>query len=174
MEFVDTGAVFSDCGKFRYELWRTWKPELPFLTMLMLNPSTADAERLDPTVTRVMNFALREGCGGFIVYNIFALRSTDPKALYSMEDPVGPANNQYIQDALAADEHMFIAGWGNHGNLNGRSEEVREMMRGYDVKCLGLTGKGEPKHPLYLRADTPLVSYVSAAVDLPGISIHSR
>ena len=55
---------------------------------IMLNPSTADALKLDPTVTRCYNYAGAWGYGHLLVANLFALRSTDPDRLYHHHDPV--------------------------------------------------------------------------------------
>lgn len=47
----------------------------------MLNPSTADAEIDDPTITRCIGFAKSWGFGGLMVGNLWAYRATDPKEL---------------------------------------------------------------------------------------------
>src|ERR1051326_5628436 len=92
-------ALFSPCGLFRYRLWRHWTPGMPPLVFVMLNPSTADAEKNDPTVERCERRAKAGGFGGGEVVNLFALRSTDPKALYSAADPIGPENDKVIATA---------------------------------------------------------------------------
>ena len=43
-------ALFSSCRRFRFELTRDWDSSRPRLMYVMLNPSTADAERDDPTI----------------------------------------------------------------------------------------------------------------------------
>ena len=90
------GALFSPDRVYRYRLWRRWKPEEPALVYVMLNPSTADEIDSDATVTRCIERARRMGYGGIEVVNLFALRSTDPTALYRHEAPVGPENDQHI------------------------------------------------------------------------------
>lgn len=85
--FTETGATFSECRRYRYRLWRYWDRSKPPLCFLMLNPSTADDLSNDPTVERCQRRALAMGFGGLEVVNIFAFRSTDPAALYSL--PVG-------------------------------------------------------------------------------------
>ena len=75
--FEQSGASFSPCGTYRYTLWRRWS-FVPPATFVLLNPSTADATRNDPTVERCERRARELGCGGIRVANLFALRSTDP------------------------------------------------------------------------------------------------
>jgi GTP-binding protein len=41
------GAVLSDCGGYRYVLWRDWAAG-PRALFILLNPSTADATQDDP------------------------------------------------------------------------------------------------------------------------------
>ena len=96
---VKRGAVLSPCGTWRYELPREWGNGNR-LVVVMLNPSTADAEKDDPTIRRVIGFAKSHGFGNLLVLNIFALRSTDPDGLRVAQDPVGPDNDAHIHEAL--------------------------------------------------------------------------
>jgi hypothetical protein len=143
-----TGATFSGCGTYRYLLWRRWASG-PLMNALMLNPSTADFVRNDPTVERCERRAREYGFGGLIVTNLFALRSTDPAALIPAADPVGGWNDDAIRIA-AARSGMVLCGWGNDGRLRGRSARVRELLAGRELHALKLTAKGEPWHPLYV------------------------
>lgn len=122
-----------------------------------LNPSTADETADDPTVRRCMAFAKRWGYGGIYMLNLFALRSTDPRALRAAPDPVGPGNDSHLvmyADKLA---HLVIAAWGVHGPFQDRGLYVRELLRATlspsALLCLGTTKGGHPRHPLYLSAD---------------------
>lgn len=47
-------------GDYRYTLTRVWDAALPTITFVLLNPSTADAEQLDPTLRRCVSFVTRE------------------------------------------------------------------------------------------------------------------
>ncbi len=119
----------------------------------MLNPSTADETENDPTVRRCIGFAQEWKCGSLEVVNIFAYRSTDPKKLEKVPDPVGPDNdNSILKAAHRAD--IVVAAWGTWGRVQDRGEAVRRLLESCDVHHLGLTKAGYPKHPLYLRADT--------------------
>ena len=50
MKYIAKEAHFSDCGKYRYYLMRQWS-DLPMAMVVGLNPSTADAEDDDPTIS---------------------------------------------------------------------------------------------------------------------------
>lgn len=138
----------------RYRLTRIWDRSGPVVDFVMLNPSTADASRLDPTNRRCMGFARDWGFGGAVVTNIFALRSTDPRGLVEALDPVGPDNDAQVVDA-ARNADRLIAAWGTHGALHGRGAEVRAGLEseGVDLHVLRLTRAGHPAHPLYLPRD---------------------
>jgi hypothetical protein len=153
--YVDRGAKFDRTRRYRYRLWRTWATDKPRLLFVMLNPSTADAEKLDPTVRRCVGFAERWGYGSLEVANLFAFRSTDPSELYRAEDPIGPENDRHIKDAVRASRSV-IAAWGQHGRLRGRDEEVVELVTDLaDLHCLRRTKHGLPWHPLYLPGSLP-------------------
>ncbi len=123
----------------------------------MLNPSTADAESNDPTISRCVDFASKWGMSELLVVNLFALRATDPSELRTAKDPVGPENDQVIEDVLKTVD-VIVAAWGNHGTLNNRADGVRELISksGRPVHQLGANRTGEPRHPLYVPSDAVL------------------
>ena len=144
-------AVYSDCERYRYSLTRIWDENGRRVNFVMLNPSTATEVQNDPTVERCERRARTLGFGSFAVTNIFAWRDTDPRAMRSADDPIGPANNTAILER-ATWAHQVIAAWGTHGAHLGRGADVATMLEG--LKCplfhLGLSKAGHPKHPLYL------------------------
>lgn len=161
-----TGAEFSPCRTWRYRLWRTWDDGRFPLVMLMLNPSTADEDRNDPTVERCERRARAGGFGGLIVLNIFAFRATDPRVMKAAADPIGPDNDAYLRRAFkglvgARPDGLvgpvICAGWGSHGSHLGRDRQVKALARqsGIQLHCLGQTKGGQPRHPLYIGYDTP-------------------
>jgi hypothetical protein len=153
---LKTGANFSTDKKYRYTLWRVWNEDKPLLGFCMLNPSTANEEVNDPTVARCQRRAELWSYGGVIVTNIFALRSTDPSALKTVIDPVGPMNDVRMIGALQQCE-TIICGWGKHGSLNGRGNEVLESLIAFfgnnRVRALRINKDGSPAHPLYIGYD---------------------
>jgi hypothetical protein len=156
-----TSAAFIE-GDYRYMLSRRWGNGAT-MKFIMLNPSTADASEDDPTIRRCIGFARREGLDGIHVVNLFALRSTDPDGLLHHPDPRGTRNAEFIVQALSMPGPNVCA-WGgwfdNHKNRPKRINMVEMARRsGVGLHCLGFTKAGAPRHPLYLKRDTPLAPY---------------
>jgi hypothetical protein len=128
----------------------------------MLNPSTADEHRDDPTIRRCAGFTMAWGYSGFHVLNLFALRATDPRELVKHPEPVGLLNNLALGRSAAAGR-LAIAAWGAASSLPGRMlaerEAVIRQLRPDGLICLGLTKDGHPRHPLYVRGDAELVRW---------------
>jgi hypothetical protein len=160
MTYTHRGAVFSPCERYRYSLTRMWGEVMPWrtVTFVGLNPSTADAEVDDPTIRRCVGFAMRWGFTRLFMANLHAFRSTDPKGLLRVGDPVGPGNFNAVQRMLLQSE-LVVCAWGaNH--LHADAEKLASWVRSRaEAHHLGLTKGGSPKHPLYLRADSQLVSF---------------
>lgn len=152
----DKGAVISADGKYRYALWRIWDHHLPCVLFIMLNPSTADANKDDPTIRKCITYAKKWGYGGLYVGNLYALRSRDPKALQYHDTPIGVDNDAYLQWMKDRSESV-IAAWGNNILGDRRAEEVRFNFS--PMYCLELTRAGRPKHPLYLGRNCKLIKY---------------
>jgi hypothetical protein len=146
-----SGALFSPCRRWRYLLWRRWDELKPAANFLMLNPSTADEVKLDPTCARARDYAERWGYGALIVTNIFAFRNTDPDRMKAAKDPVGPGNDEAIVRA-ARSAAIVVCAWGNHGAHMERSAAVKGMLKAQRIKLhtLRVNAGGEPAHPLYL------------------------
>ncbi len=148
----ETGAVFSRCRRWRYLLWRRWDEARPLANFLMLNPSTADEVKLDPSCTRARNYAERWGYGGLVVTNLFGWRATDPAEMKAAKEPVGRGNDEAILRA-ARECAIVVCAWGNHGAHRSRAAQVLSLLNSHDVKLRYLRvneGSGHPAHPLYL------------------------
>ena len=148
---TESGATFSPCRRWRYLLWRRWDAAKPAANFLMLNPSTADELKLDPTCARARDYAERWGYGALVVTNIFAFRNTDPNRMKAVADPVGPGNDAAIVRA-AREAGIVVCAWGNHGGFLGRSARVTALLRKnrIELHALRVNAGGEPAHPLYL------------------------
>lgn len=152
---VTADAYFSPCETYRYSLNRVWDPTAPKALWIMVNPSTATAEEDDPTVRRTQSFSRNWGYGSSTVVNLFALRSTDPKALYRHPEPIGPDNDAIIF-SQAAEADLIVVAWGAHGYHLDRASYVAEMLCDFQLWCLGMTIAGAPRHPLYIYGGTTL------------------
>ena len=157
-------------GPYRYWLTRTWDPDGPVLCLIMLNPSKADAAADDPTITRCRRRAMRQEYrgkrfGSIVVVNLYAWRATDPDGLLTWApggmlrvvrpDAVGPDNDRHITErARAAD--LVVAAWGAHRFAEARAADVRRLLAGVPLMCLGTVASGAPRHPLFVPYDTPL------------------
>ena len=146
---TQSGADFSECGRYRYKLWRLWDDTRPDVMFIMLNPSTADATADDPTIRRCIGFARAWGYGGVRVGNLFAWRTPYPQALRSALDPIGRENDGALCE-LAEGAALVVAAWGVHGMWLARARTVRQRFT-RPLHALGITKSGEPAHPLRLR-----------------------
>jgi hypothetical protein len=181
------GATISPDGRYRYLLWREWRGsathdnwswlgaddgagqplgEPKACLFVMLNPSTADGEKDDPTIRRCISFAKREHYDRLEVVNLFAHRATDPREILRMNDadePYGVRNQQTIERA-AQQAGIIICAWGSHGSHLGQSETVLGWLTNWDapLMALGFTANGQPKHPLYVRGDAKLMPMLAA------------
>jgi hypothetical protein len=152
----ESWASFSPCGTYRYELVRRWGSG-PLLRIVMLNPSTATHFRTDPTVTRCCLRARRWGYPGVLIDNLFALCATDPAQLRTNPEPIGRANDHLLRHP-SEPVALTVVAWGAHGTYRNRAADVLPLLAG-PLHCLGTTRGGQPRHPLYLAADEPLVRY---------------
>jgi len=160
---INQGAELSECGRYRYKLWRTLNIGQGSVLFVMLNPSTADADKDDPTIRRCLGFVQRWGYRKLYVGNLFALRSTDPRALFAHDDPIGVGNDEALMQ-LASGATRVVCAWGSHGWYRGVGAMTRHRLRHATLFHLGLCRNGEPKHPLYLRADTTPTPWTLEAI----------
>jgi hypothetical protein len=159
MKYLQMHAVFSRGRRYRYTLRRRLTKGNKILLVIGLNPSTADGTKDDPTVRRCAGFAERLGYDILLVVNLFALRSTDPRELREAILPVGRLNDAWIL-RVARKAHKIVLAWGAGADwAPERSDQLLLLLAHHDLYCFGTTKSGAPKHPLYLRSDTPLQRY---------------
>ena len=148
--FSKSGAVFSDCKKYRYALWRIWDRNKHLVMIIGLNPSTANETSNDPTINRCISFARSWGYGGVFVTNLFGFRATSPNELKSYHEPVGKENDVWIRE-ISKEAALKVAAWGNHGKFLNRSEKILTLLD--HLYCIQINKSGEPAHPLYLKGE---------------------
>lgn len=149
---------------YRYKLWRSICPDVRTILFVMLNPSTADATHNDPTIRRCISFAQRERYGRLVVVNLFAYRATNPQRLAWADEPIGPKNDATIRDEAEYAQRVVCAWGAIPKRYHARRDAVLKILRELSpldrtLYCLGKTKNGEPRHPLMLRGDEPMVVY---------------
>jgi hypothetical protein len=155
----ERGAVISDCEEYRQRLWMEWDRTKPTMAVLMLNPSRATHLVDDPTWTRCLGRAVAGKFGRLEIANLFPLRATDPSALLTHPDPLGPERTAdgAVMDAVER-ASMIICAWGAHPMAPARAAHLMHIFGivGWRNRLyhLGLNKDGSPKHPLYIAAST--------------------
>jgi hypothetical protein len=154
-EITGNVAEFSTCLAYRYSLLRWIKhcDQPRTVVFCGLNPSTADENKPDPTVTRCTNFAKDWGFDAYWMLNLFAYRETSRALMKKHPSPVGPRNDEVIL-RIAERADLFVCAWGTDGVHLGREQQVLQLLRDVDIHCLRLTKHGHPEHPLYMPAST--------------------
>lgn len=181
-KYLSSGALISGDGKYRWRLWREWRGthdpknwvwfggkdgagrkigHPKSVVFVMLNPSTADGEKDDPTIRRCVAFAKSWNYERIEVVNLFAFRATRPSELLALNhksDPVGWENQQHVESAVC-DDALIICAWGEHGSHIGQDETMLGWLAHKETYALGLTAAGHPRHPLYLKSDAKPIPF---------------
>lgn len=154
---IPKGAIFSDDGKYRYALWRVWSTYKKLLMFIGLNPSTANQLENDPTITRLITRANNDGFGGILAGNLYSLVSSNPKVLLQKDiDTIGVETDNYLQQMISMAKTVLCA-WGSFKPVIYRASTVLSIIP--EPYCLGVNSDGQPKHPLYVGYDEPLIKY---------------
>jgi hypothetical protein len=145
-------AVISKDKRFRYQLSRIWDDQKPLMMFIMLNPSTANAQKDDPTIRRCIGFAESWGYGGILIGNLYAYRATDPNDLKLAGYPTGSRNTiSLLQMADRVD--LIVCAWGNsEGSIFQRLPYPIFIRHRYKLHYLTKTSDDSPGHPLYLKS----------------------
>ena len=157
-------AVISACQQYRYRLERQIQAEGQVFAFFGINPSTADADLDDATVKKWRGFSKRNGVRRFIVGNVFAYRSTDPRGLALVDDPFGPDWNRHLVEIIQ-EADVLVPCWGTLGkmprDLKGAPAQLLAHLiaSGKPVLHFGRTRCGQPMHPLMLGYSTPLLPW---------------
>lgn len=127
-----------------------------------LNPSTANREKSDTTVSKVEQAALNSGYDGFVMANLYPLRSTNPDDLPHTPNPKAITKNiaEIMKYAHEDPNPIFWAAWGVGISIRHYLLESLVCLHSEITKnngtwqCYGdLTKFGHPKHPSRLSYD---------------------
>ncbi|WP_032901384.1 DUF1643 domain-containing protein [Mesorhizobium ciceri] len=167
---LKSSAVFSECGLFRHRLDREVQATGLVFLYSGINGSTAGVSDEDQTSMKWRGFTLRNNGRKYIAVNPFGKTATDVRELAKVADPVGPDNARHVAEAIS-EADILVPCWGSRDKIPPRLRHHLDAMRdlffasGKPVKVFGFTKSGDPKHPLMLGYDTPLVDWFTAETD---------
>lgn len=163
------GAYFhGEREEYRTWLSRHWPLngivngwDCPFVILIGMNPSEADANANDPTVTRETGFVQSWGYRALAKFNLADYRATHPKDLSAPGViPVSNINLLTLRNfAMSRHCDKIVVCWGKVPKvLRPHAAQTVAALRadGHELWCFGRNKDGSPRHPLYLRADTKL------------------
>ena len=147
------GAIFDGSGKYRYALWRIWNVSRLNIGWILLNPLNADESKLNTVLKRCKRYTSLWGYGGFYVFNLFGLRSTNIRELLQAKDPVGGANDSIIL-LKSINLDKIILAWGNAAlRFKDRLREFDDLMKYEELYALKRTERGQPSYPSNIKRD---------------------
>ena len=126
------------------------------LFVLGLNPSTADDQKPDRTITKIITFAKNAHFDGFVMLNLYAQRTPYPNQLHvALNQDLHLANLEKIRECLGSfKQPSILAAWG--GDLRLRPylfeclQDIWKTAASVDpnwLKIGELTQNGHPRHP---------------------------
>jgi hypothetical protein len=110
----------------------------------------------DPTVQKCWHWARDWKFNSFLMLNVYAYRTSDPKHLWETDNPVGSYNDTYLK-AYARASQCVIAAWGRRGTQRERQRcgEAQELLASEtDLYCLVPDDDPWPRHPRPLSNGT--------------------
>ena len=159
-------CLFSECRSYRWILKRELLSGKKTVVFIGLNPSKANSSINDRTLVRIINFCSRWNYKNIYIINLFGLISKSPIQLSKSNDPIGKNNDLITLKSLEfwrEDSNCDLwLGWGDKGELKGRDRKVLKLIKNFSnlkskennyskrVLSLGLSKKGNPRHPLYM------------------------
>lgn len=143
------GAEFSEDGKYRYRLWRIWDDSKPKILCIGLNPSTANADKDDATISILKRMLPILGYGGFYMMNCWPFITSKPELLQIDEFSDKLNNDMLMCQASNCADVIFAYGSFKVIKQKGRDKELMEMFP--NAKCFAKSKDGSPIHPLAMQ-----------------------
>ncbi len=133
-----------------------------------VNPSTARPNELDNTLKSVKRISKFNGFDGWIMYNVYPQRATDPAHLHSEMDPELQQKNSEILRQSIQDLGIDTI-WMAYGDLiESRTylsyclTSLYSHLKPLNLSCKIIaapTKKGHPRHPLYKPTESLFVDF---------------
>lgn len=168
--FKDKPWIYDhDEPLFRYSLGQEGKKPL---VCFGVNPSTAKPGDLDPTVASVARFAHDHGYDGWLMFNLYPQRATNPDKMHKrFQKKTHQKNVEVIGrlvKSLTAHEVDVWCAWGTliekRPYLASCFQDIYETLKSSHPKfgfhSRGrVSKKGHPHHPLYIKKKAPLDTF---------------
>ena len=149
-------------SEYRYILGTKGKKPL---ICIGINPSTAEPDHLDNTLSSVQRIAHFNHFDSFIMFNVYAQRATDPDQMEKVLNPYMHAENMKAFEYVLSFSGETPAIWAAWGTIIEKREYLRscvfdmiEIGKKYNANwfTVGKRSKkaGHPHHPLYLKKDS--------------------
>ena len=150
---IPEGWLYIGDEKVRYALG---EPGSCNLLIVGLNPSTATPDKPDPTIKRVRKIVDKEKLNGWIMINLYPMRTPKPSELPpAMDEEISKRNREVIKWI----DHNYpigrvYAAWGTNiekrGYLVDECQDIVDSIHSDQWFVRGITKNGHPKHPLYV------------------------
>lgn len=132
-----------------------------------VNPSTAKPNDLDPTVASVARFALERGYDGWLMFNVYPQRATNPDKMHKkFQLSLHEENLRVIERLLFRLPNKKADIWCAWGTLIEKRpylsrclSDIFEILDKTDCQYYTrgkISKAGHPHHPLYLKKSSPM------------------
>ncbi|MGB2128385.1 MAG: DUF1643 domain-containing protein [Flavicella sp.] len=133
-----------------------------------VNPSTAEPHQLDPTLKKVKRIIEFNRFNGWIMYNIYPQRATDPNDLDRVCNfRIHELNIKAIRKSIV--ELQIKTVWLAYGDLIGKRSFLSSCLNDLYTCLADLnlnwcivncpTKKGHPRHPLYQKSENKIIPF---------------
>ena len=129
-----------------------------------INPSTAVPERLDRTLTQVQKRAKRTKHDGWIMFNLYPQRATDPNNLHKESvNNIHSKNLKAIKRIFSRYPESTV--WAAWGGIIKKRTFLKECLKDIvsilpkTVNWVQVADCKHPHHPLYLNKDLEFTSF---------------
>ncbi|MEL7121195.1 MAG: DUF1643 domain-containing protein [Bacteroidota bacterium] len=164
MDYKPDIYLIDEKNKCRFALGQTGTHTL---LAFGLNPSTADDQKPDQTISKLIGFAERNGYDGFVMLNLYPMRTPYPTALHKRVN-----NKLYKENLLKINEVICsigecdcIAAWGGdiriRKYLSRSLTDIVQLTHQHTLTWLkigDLTKNGHPRHPSRAAYALPLTN----------------
>ena len=133
-----------------------------------VNPSTAEPNALDNTLKSVKRIAKFNGFDGWVMYNLYPQRATDPNELHrEIDEGLHLKNIEMVRQSIQ--DLGIDTVWLAYGDLIETRDylpycllSLYTYLSPLDIKCKIITKptqKGHPRHPLYKSSQSSFVDF---------------